>query len=393
VPFRSPPADNVPGSAVINGKIWVFGGGAPYNGASRTRDVPLAFTMTQIYDPATNSWSTGPALNVARSLPGGTAVGSTAVAVAGYDGVGATLTSVETSSNTLLPCGSVTATPTSPPSTNTPTATVTTAPPSVTPTTGVPSVTPTTGAPSATPTTVVPSRTPTTGPTGTPGGPPTSTAVVPPSATRTSGPPPPTATPCAITFTDVHPTDYFYEPVRYLYCHGVISGYADNTFRPYNNTTRGQMVKIVVLGFGYPIQTPATPTFSDVPVSHPFYQFVETAAANNIVSGYADGTFRPQNNVTRGQLSKIDVIAARWTLLNPPESSRTFTDVLPNTAFYETVETAACHGIISGYTCGGPGEPCDAQGRAYFRQNNDATRGQIAKIVSLAVTETPTRRL
>jgi len=185
----------------------------------------------------------------------------------------------------------------------------------------------------------------------------------------------------------VHPTDYFYEPVRYLYCHGVISGYADNTFRPYNNTTRGQMVKIVVLGFGIAIQTPATPTFSDVPTSHPFYQFVETAAANNIVSGYADGTFRPQNNVTRGQLSKIDVIAAGWTLISPPASARTFEDVLPQTAFYETVETAACHQIISGYNCGGPGEPCGSPARPYFRQNNDATRGQISKIVYLSITQ------
>src|SRR5262249_2617712 len=103
-----------------------------------------------------------------------------------------------------------------------------------------------------------------------------------------------------------------------------------------------------------------------------------------IVSGYADGTFRPQNNVTRGQLSKIVVNAAGWALLNPAD--RTFEDVLPGTAFYEFVETAVCHGIISGYTCGGTGEPCGTPPRPYFRQNNDATRGQIAKIVSLAVT-------
>src|SRR5204863_7406402 len=56
-----------------------------------------------------------------------------------------------------------------------------------------------------------------------------------------------TVTPCPINFTDVYPTDYFYEPVRYLYCEGVISGYADNTFRPYNNTTSGQLTKLVRL--------------------------------------------------------------------------------------------------------------------------------------------------
>jgi hypothetical protein len=89
----------------------------------------------------------------------------------------------------------------------------------------------------------------------------------------------------------VHTTDYFYTPVQYLFCAHVISGYADNTFRPYNFTTRGQMVKIVVLGFGVPLSSP-TPTgqiFEDVPPSHPFYQYVQQAAAANIVSGYACG--------------------------------------------------------------------------------------------------------
>jgi hypothetical protein len=48
--------------------------------------------------------------------------------------------------------------------------------------------------------------------------------------------------------------------------------------------------------------------------------------------------------------------------------------------FYAFGETAACHGSVSGYACGGPGEPCDDPHRAYFRQTNNVTRGQIAKI-------------
>jgi len=62
----------------------------------------------------------------------------------------------------------------------------------------------------------------------------------------------PTVTPCALTFRDVSPSDYFYEPVRYLYCAGVVSGYVDHTFRPYNSATRGQMAKIIVLAQGSP---------------------------------------------------------------------------------------------------------------------------------------------
>src|SRR5207247_5124765 len=88
-----------------------------------------------------------------------------------------------------------------------------------------------------------------------------------------TGPPPPSPTPCAISFSDVHPTDYFYTPVLYLACHGVISGYADGTFRPYNLTTRGQLAKIVVLAEAWPFYTPPTPTFQDVPPPNLFHPF------------------------------------------------------------------------------------------------------------------------
>ncbi|HMA36694.1 MAG TPA: S-layer homology domain-containing protein, partial [Chloroflexia bacterium] len=100
-----------------------------------------------------------------------------------------------------------------------------------------------------------------------------------------------TATPCPITFSDVQASDYFYTPVLYLACGGVVSGYGDGTFRPYNPTTRSQLVKIVVLGFAIPLAPPPAGgyTFADVPPTHPFYSVVETAAAHQIVSGYACG--------------------------------------------------------------------------------------------------------
>jgi hypothetical protein len=181
-----------------------------------------------------------------------------------------------------------------------------------------------------------------------------------------------TSTPCTINFSDVHPSDYFYEDVRCVYCLGAVSGYSDGTFRPFNNTTRGQMTKIIVLALRIPIATPTgTPTFNDVPSGSAFYDYVETAAANGIVSGYTDGSFRPNAYVTRGQLSKIVVTAANhvygWTILNPPTA--TFSDVPPGSAFYTYVETAVCHGVISGYSDG------------TFRPQNNAIRAQISKIV------------
>jgi hypothetical protein len=223
---------------------------------------------------------------------------------------------------------------------------------------------------------------------------PTSQPTVTPTATATG-----TTTPCAISFSDVtDPSSYYYTPVQYLACGGVLGGYGDGTFRPYSNTTRGQMAKIVVLADSLPIQTPAggAYTFADNPPGSTFFAYVETALADGIVGGYACGGsnpqtggaelcdsanrpyYRPGNNITRGQLAKIVVIAAvqtrGWTPINPATPS--FTDVPAGSSFYTFVETAVCHGVVGGYSDG------------TFRSGANATRGQIAKIVYIAITGT-----
>lgn len=218
--------------------------------------------------------------------------------------------------------------------------------------------------------------------------------------------PTPAGGPCSINgrFTDVTPGSPFYEWVECLYCKGAITGYAsDNTFRPNALATRGQIAKIVALAFGFGGSNSTNNRFADVPTSSAFYSYVEAMASRDIISGYpcSPGSalepcdsqgrpyFRPGNNVTRGQLSKIVVMAGQqalgWTLVSPSEGDRSFADVAPDSTFYSHIETAFCHNMIGGYPCGAPGEPCDSQRRAYFREGNNATRGQISKIVCSAV--------
>ena len=115
--------------------------------------------------------------------------------------------------------------------------------------------------------------------------------------------------PAQPTFSDVLQDNPFYTFVETAVEHGIISGYADGTFRPFNNVTRGQLAKIVVLARGWTLSNPGQPTFTDVPASDPFYGFVETAVEHGIISGYADNTYRPGNNATRGQISKIIYLA------------------------------------------------------------------------------------
>jgi hypothetical protein len=224
------------------------------------------------------------------------------------------------------------------------------------------------------------------------------TTALPPSATATrtaTGTVTATATTCPIQFSDVtDPSSYYYTPVYYLACHGVVSGYSDGTFRPFNNTTRGQMAKIIILALNVPQVTPpanANRTFADVTSDNVFYTYIETVAAHQIASGYACGGVNPQtgvaelcdgnnrpyyrsaNYVTRGQLTKIVSVAAGWALISP--TSPSFSDVPSGSTFYEYVETAVCHSVLGGYSDG------------TFKPNNNAFRSQIAKIVYNVVTD------
>ncbi|HUS16848.1 MAG TPA: S-layer homology domain-containing protein, partial [Chloroflexia bacterium] len=188
-------------------------------------------------------------------------------------------------------------------------------------------------------------------------------------------------TPCtAGVFSDVPPGSTFYPWISDLVRLGAISGYSDCTFRPSNNITRGQFTKVLVLAFGLPINTAGGPHFTDVPASSPFYAYIETAYNRGIISGYGDGTFRPDTNITRGQLAKLVANGRGWPLVTPTTPS--FRDVPATNAFYPFIETSYARGVISGYSCGGVGEPCPG---LYYRPVNNATRGQGAKVIDSAV--------
>ncbi len=209
--------------------------------------------------------------------------------------------------------------------------------------------------------------------------------------TGTGCTPAPTPTPsgsCTVQFNDVLPGSTFYAYVHCLACQGIVSGYPDNTFRPSNTVTRGQLSKIISNSAGYS-ETYTTATFADVPVGSTFHLFIERLYSRGIVTGYACGGlgepcpgvyYRPNVEVTRGQTSKVTAIANG--LPAPPPGQQTFQDVPPDSTFWTWIEALASTGAIQGYDCGGPGEPCIPPGKPYFRPGANVTRGQSAKIVS-----------
>jgi hypothetical protein len=139
------------------------------------------------------------------------------------------------------------------------------------------------------------------------------------------------------------------------------------------------------------VGTATQQTFEDVPIASTFHLYIERLAGQGVMGGYPCGGagepcgtdnkpyFRPNANATRGQISKIVSNARGYS---DPASGQIFEDVPPGSAFYDWVQRLASRGIMGGYRCGGPGEPCGAGNKPYFRPNNNATRGQVSKIVA-----------
>jgi hypothetical protein len=135
--------------------------------------------------------------------------------------------------------------------------------------------------------------------------------------------------------------------------------------------------------------------FADVAQSNPFYAFVRCLACLRIVSGYscggqdepcnsdADPYFRPNTDITRGQIAKVVSEAARF---GDDPGPQVYEDVPQGSPFFVWINRLSNRGLVSGYRCGdAAGEPCAGPAnRPYFRPNRNATRGQLARIASNA---------
>lgn len=111
-------------------------------------------------------------------------------------------------------------------------------------------------------------------------------------------------------FKDVKTSDWFYNAVRYVYGHELMSGTEDDNFSPKEATTRGMMVTILYNMEGRPAA--GVPSFTDVPAGEWYAGPVAWAAENGIASGYGDGRFGPEEPITREQMATILYQYARY---------------------------------------------------------------------------------
>ncbi|MDQ0297871.1 subtilisin [Salibacterium salarium] len=164
-------------------------------------------------------------------------------------------------------------------------------------------------------------------------------------------------------FDDVNADYWAAHSIEELSARGIIQG-SDGEFRPSETVRRGQSLAMIGRLLEWD-NTPADTNFSDVSESYFGSGFIEMATDKGYISGFSDGTFRPNDGITRGQMAAI---LGNVFHLQQDSTDTGFEDVDPDTTGAETIAYLAEHDIVNGYDDN------------TFRPNETLTRAQFASI-------------
>ncbi|MBQ3124385.1 MAG: S-layer homology domain-containing protein [Clostridia bacterium] len=147
-------------------------------------------------------------------------------------------------------------------------------------------------------------------------------------------------------FSDVEKSAWYYEPVNALYSAGLIEGkYTGDAYCPEDLISRGEMLGLICQFFD---ETDAQSSFLDVTENSEYYGVVSTASQNGWINGFSDGTFRPENPITRAELvTVLNRVLDRYAdreFIKANDRVRVFTDVEPeHWAYYDITEATVEH--------------------------------------------------
>ena len=153
---------------------------------------------------------------------------------------------------------------------------------------------------------------------------------------------------------------------------GIVSGKGEGIFDPDGKVTRAEITKMIALAFQLDASQGSGGSYTDVVSSAWYFNYVSYAAAAGVVQGYEDGTFRPENDVTRQELCVMLVRAAgEGQLRASAQSDVSFRDADAIAQWAgQSVGLLASAGIVSG----------DQDGN--FLPEDGATRAETAKMIA-----------
>ncbi len=145
-------------------------------------------------------------------------------------------------------------------------------------------------------------------------------------------------------FKDMSQAPWAADAVSVLASRGILNGYEDNTFRPQNNVTREEFVKLVVTALG--ITEKGDMEFTDIDPSRWSYDYIAIGVKAGIINGMPDGSFAPENPITRQDAA---VMIYRAFAIGPAEEISGFDDAGYIADYAEAAVAALSeNGIING---------------------------------------------
>lgn len=174
-----------------------------------------------------------------------------------------------------------------------------------------------------------------------------------------------------VTTPDVSDEPVTDEPV--IVCTPFVNGYTDGTFQPDRSVSRAEFVKMLVAALGEdfdPEKNYGTCSFSDVHLGGWYENYVAYAEQRGIVTGYQDGTFHPNDSISRAEASKMTAVAMGLDVENAPSAN--FEDVAQNSWETDFINALANEGVLNG------------DGRGHFRPTARLSRSEAVKMISSA---------
>lgn len=153
---------------------------------------------------------------------------------------------------------------------------------------------------------------------------------------------------------------------------GIVSGYTDGTFRPDNTITRAEFMTLSNRAFAYKAQ--ADISYTDVNISDWFYEEVAKAKAAGYISGYEDGTMKPNNQISR---QEVAIIVAKIKNLNVAADSATLAKFTDAASIPDWSRGAVSAIVKAGYVAGYPD--------GTFKPTNPITRAEAVIILFKAM--------
>ncbi|MDI7740611.1 S-layer homology domain-containing protein [Lysinibacillus fusiformis] len=176
----------------------------------------------------------------------------------------------------------------------------------------------------------------------------------------------------AASFKDMKKTTSLFVEVNYLADQGIISGYPDGTFRPNEPISKKHIAAMLVRTLNLPMTDLKTPNYKDVPTTHPYYKEIAAAYTAGLFSDAR--YFKPESSISRGFMARLMANAFKLKVLPGTEADIQYRDVPRSAGYYTDILKVSSNNVARGYEDG------------MFKPNTLITRAHFSAFLTRALT-------